>query len=119
MQSSLFAVFAVAVWVAVAAVMFRSMLVAWRRAMHEDWPDLLGRMMLRRGIDSAQVWEALPSWDVAAAGRRCALCAEKERCRAWLASGARSGYARFCANTGSLDRVAAIQRIARHGLTAA
>lgn len=55
----------------------------------------LAEMLERHGTRLA---DQAPYW-AGVATRRCVLfCSAKDECDAWLASGRRDGYARFCPN---------------------
>jgi hypothetical protein len=83
-----------------------SLVIAWRGAMADDEPLLLEQMMARRGISRAETPGLMLEHEIAAAGRRCILCASKLRCHDWLASAPRLERASFCPNAHFVDLVA-------------
>lgn len=76
------------------------------RILGDEGPLPLDEILSRRGVAPRDLQGEMLAQEAAAAGRRCALCASKQACRAWLASCQRNGHARFCPNAGFLERVA-------------
>jgi hypothetical protein len=83
-----------------------SLALAWRGAMADDDALPLDEMMARRGISRAVTPALMLERELAAAGRRCVLCAVKAQCRDWLASAPRLERASFCPNQQLLDQMA-------------
>ncbi|OGA78360.1 MAG: hypothetical protein A3G27_13230 [Betaproteobacteria bacterium RIFCSPLOWO2_12_FULL_66_14] len=77
---------------------------AWRM-LHADGGLRLEQMLGRRGVQLAAAGEHAP-YDAAVAARRCANCADKAACDAWLASGRRDGFEAFCPNADFIGRSA-------------
>jgi hypothetical protein len=79
-------------------------LTLWRQDVG-DRPLLLDQALRRQGDDVANRAIASGSHDFAVAVQRCLACTEAAQCRAWLWSGARDGYQRFCPNAGFIQRM--------------
>lgn len=73
------------------------------QAVADNSPTLLARVLGTQGIDLLQATEGTEGREFALAVRRCTRCAGRDRCRGWLASGARDGYRAFCANTAFIE----------------
>jgi hypothetical protein len=80
------------------------MVVLWRG--DAGVGSVLLEMVLRRQGD-AVARRALASGnrDLSLAVQRCLACNQAAQCRAWLASGAREGYERFCPNARYVQRM--------------
>src|SRR5689334_4902750 len=62
------------------------------------------RMIDRQGIDLAGTWWREFEPHIFEALRRCRLCANVQRCLAWLEkAGPRAEYVRFCPNSGIIE----------------
>ena len=68
----------------------------WRNL--PDGPVPLYEMLRRQSDRAAGMAIASGSRDFAFAIRRCVGCAARSECRAWLDSGRREGFEKFCAN---------------------
>jgi hypothetical protein len=77
---------------------------AWRM-LHAEGDLRLERILGRRGTELAFAG-GQGRCDAAAAARRCAGCAGKALCDAWLASGRRDGFEAFCPNADFIGRCA-------------
>lgn len=75
---------------------------AWRM-LHADGGLRLEQVLGRRGAELAFAGEHTPC-DAAVVARRCAACAGKPVCDAWLASGRRDGFEAFCPNADFIGR---------------
>jgi len=93
------------------AMVFYGFALAWRGAMADRDPLLFDEMMSRRGISRARATALTPEREIAAAERRCVLCASKPQCRDWLASAPLLERASFCPNDRLLDLMA-LRRLA-------
>ncbi len=88
-----------------AAMLGYGLIVSWMRVLRREEPLLIGRMMQRVGIAPAELRSAPLDHEMALASRRCVLCAAQQDCAAWLDSGAREGYDKFCPNAGLLQSI--------------
>ncbi len=77
---------------------------AWRM-LHTEGGLRLEQVLGRRGAELAVAGAQGPC-DAAVAARRCAACADKALCDAWLASGRRDGFEAFCPNAYFIGRCA-------------
>jgi len=71
----------------------------WQRALSDDHPLLLGRMLAHEGgprLANAAAEGAELSFAIAV--RRCMYCPSQKQCNEWLDSGEKGGHARFCPN---------------------
>lgn len=59
----------------------------------------LVEMLARRGVRLADE----DYYAAALATRRCVFCPDKAQCDAWLASGSREGFERFCPNADFIE----------------
>lgn len=75
------------------------------RVLGDAAPLPLNEIMRRRGVAPRDLQGEMLAREAAAACRRCALCASKDECRAWLASCQRNGHARFCPNAAFFEQV--------------
>lgn len=87
-----------------AAFLYALINAAWRM-LRDDGRLRLDQMLCRRGVKLALAGEHAP-YDAAMAARRCAGCADKARCDAWLATGQREGFEAFCPNADYIGRSA-------------
>lgn len=94
-MDSLLVTLLVAVWLAFAA--FR-VAVAWRRVMRDETPLPFFRMVERQGLALERLEETASPETLGIALRRCALCGDKDYCRAWLASPGDRDCSAFCPN---------------------
>ncbi|HWD22286.1 MAG TPA: DUF6455 family protein [Burkholderiales bacterium] len=85
-----------------AVFMYALASTAWRM-LHADGRLRLEQMLGRRGVQLAAAGEHSP-YDAAVAARRCAGCAGKTACDAWLVSGRRDGFETFCPNADFIGR---------------
>lgn len=78
----------------------------WQRALSDERPLLLGRMLAHEGgprlANAAAEGAELP---FAIAVRRCVYCPSQEKCSAWLDSGKKSGYAEFCPDADFIEHL--------------
>jgi len=88
-----------------AAMLGYGLIASWRRMLRGESRLLVGRMMQRLGIAPADVRSAGLDREMALANRRCVLCAAQQECAAWLDSGAREGYEKFCPNAQLLRNI--------------
>ena len=102
--------FLAAAWIGIVTVLFWGVLTAWRIS-HDDEPLPLFSALARRGLRP----EALPPGALGTAVRRCVMCAEKDRCRAWLDAAAPGGDLPFCPNQPFLEAVARWRPPSRYG----
>lgn len=72
-----------------------------------DSGELMDRMVARLGIDPAQ----LPAEVLRELTWTCTTCADKRKCRAWLADAADPEFRSFCPNAAPLDRALQKQRV--------
>ncbi|TAK85060.1 MAG: hypothetical protein EPO20_12830 [Betaproteobacteria bacterium] len=87
-----------------AIFLYALLTTAWRM-LHADGGLRLEQMLGRRGGDLALAGGHAP-YDAAVAARRCAGCACKAACDAWLASGRRDGFEAFCPSADFIGRCA-------------
>jgi hypothetical protein len=80
-------------------------IMAWRRALGDDRPLLLGLMLRRQGASLPDAAIAGMGGDYAIAVRRCVSCGETDSCRKWLETGKQRGYTEFCPNTEFIARL--------------
>jgi hypothetical protein len=69
------------------------------QAVADNRPTLLSRVLAAQGLDPFQAMAGAEGREFGLAMRRCTRCSGRERCSAWLSSGARDGYQAFCPNT--------------------
>ena len=73
--------------------------MVWQRALNEDHPLLLGRMLAHEGgprLANAAAEGAERAFALAV--RRCTYCPSQAQCSDWLDSGQTTGHAEFCPN---------------------
>jgi hypothetical protein len=104
MIAQLFPYFAGGLLVAMLAVIAWALWDQWRRVFADEGPLRLAPMMRRRGAAPPQALAEGEAEALARAALRCTVCRDKASCDAWLASGARDGYQRFCPNAGFIER---------------
>lgn len=68
------------------------------QAVADNSPTLLSQVIAAQGLDPLQAMASTEGREFGLAVRRCTRCSGRERCRAWLSSGARDGYQAFCPN---------------------
>lgn len=68
--------------------------------------ELLDRMLVRLGIDAAQ----LPVESLRDMTWTCTTCPDKRRCREWLSGAEQGGFRTFCPNAAELDHALSKQR---------
>jgi hypothetical protein len=68
------------------------------QAVADKSPALLSQMLRSQGLDPEQPMFSADGREFGIAVRRCTRCTGRQRCREWLASGAREGYQAFCPN---------------------
>lgn len=68
------------------------------QAVADNSPTLLSKVLAAQGLDPLQAMSSSEGREFGLAVRRCTRCGGRDRCRAWLASGARDGYQAFCPN---------------------
>ena len=74
-----------------------------RRVMNDGAPLPFFRMLARRGLDTAQLEDAVGARQLALAVRRCALCGGKDDCRAAFEAGHPEAVEANCPNTGFFE----------------
>lgn len=104
-MSPLLGIALAAAGLSLAAAFAYGLVMAWRRAMHDDAPLPLFGMIERHGTTSEGFEAVVSAENLALAARRCAFCGSKEQCRAWLASGQQDGYPTFCPNARFFEQV--------------
>ena len=80
--------------------------MVWYRALSDEHPLLLGRMLAHEGgprLSNAAAEGAALSFAIAV--RRCTHCPSQEQCAAWLDSGRKSGFAEFCPNAEFIEHL--------------
>lgn len=77
--------------------------LGWRST--ESEPLLFTALLRRQGDDVAARAFEWSTHELGVALQRCSACHEAAQCRAWLASGARAGYASFCPNADFIARL--------------
>ena len=92
-----------AAWLALAALLAWGLASPWRAVMREETPPLIFRMLERQGIAWQTLEASVSAEELGRAAQRCALCAEKTRCRHWLAGAASGDYRAFCPNAGFIE----------------
>ena len=78
----------------------------WQRALNDDHPLLLGRMLAHEGgprLANAATEGAELAFALAV--RRCTYCPSQEQCSHWLDSGQKTGYAEFCPNAEFIEHL--------------
>ena len=81
-----------------------ALLGMWR-AISDERPLLLSRLLAFEGIDMAERLGDTDARQFALAARKCMFCAERERCESWIARKQPGGYESFCPNTGYIERM--------------
>jgi hypothetical protein len=92
---------------ALGVALFYAIVVAWKRAMHDDGSPRFFRMLKRQGVASQDLDSALTPEQQGTALRRCALCGAKERCEESLSAAAGEDYRKFCPNAELIEEVKA------------
>jgi hypothetical protein len=80
-------------------------LMAWRGALGNERPLLLGEMLRRRGANLPDAITRGPAYDYALAVRRCVNCVTADSCQKWLETNRQDGYAEFCPNAEFIGRL--------------
>lgn len=91
--------------VALAVMLFWLAARARRRAAVMASSVLIGRAMDRRGITPADAEAAGLESEIAAAGTRCAECANAALCRSWLLAGRRERFPATCPNSKFFEEI--------------
>jgi len=98
-----------AIYAPVAVIVMLALYVTvmmWQRALDDERPLLLGRMLAHEGgprLANAAAEGAELAFAMAV--RRCTCCPRQEHCSEWLDSGQKAGYAQFCPNAEFIEHL--------------